>query len=289
MKYSRLVEKYLEGEMSGEELRNFELEILKNPEVAEEVERIRSLDAFAKKQYAILNSVQDLLEEPEDMTSFPEESSLKDDLESMIIHKIDESDPGYRDFRNKVKAVSLSTYLKYTARNRILVPGYIIWVAAACITILLAISLFKIFTVNKPENLHEIYASFYSPYPADLIVRDGADIPDDPYSLGKYEYLKSNYGSALSYFNEVESGSIKNKSFFLLKGICLMETVHFEDAVLAFRNLTGDPVLNDHGQWYTGLCYLELNMPDKARELFKELSGREGYYSKMSAKLLKIL
>jgi hypothetical protein len=30
-------------------------------------------------------------------------------------------------------------------------------------------------------------------------------------------------------------------------------------------------------------------MPDKARELFKELSGREGYYSKMSGKVLKSL
>lgn len=275
--------------MTGEELRDFELEILKNPEVAEEVERMRSIDEFARKHFSILSSAHDLLEDPENMAGIMEESSLQDDLESMKIHEIDESDPGYRDFRNKVKAVSLKTYLKYTTRNRVLVPGYIIWIAAASITILLAISLFKIFTVNKPENLHDVYASFYSPYPADPLVRDGANIHDDPYSLGKYEYLKSNYGSALSYFNQVESVSLKNKSIFLLKGICLMETGNFEDAVLAFRNLIGDPYLNDYGQWYMGLSYLELRMPDKARELFKELSGREGYYSKISEKILKRL
>ena len=275
--------------MTGEELHDFELEILKNPEVGEEVERIRSLNAFAKKHYSILSSAHDILEDPEDITDLLEESSVQNDLESMKIHKIDESDPGYRDFRNKVKAVSLNNYLKYTTRNKILVPGYAIWIAAACITILIAISIFKVFTVNKSEDLHDLYASFYTPYHADLIVRDGADIPDDLYSLGRYEYLKSNYGSALAYFNEVEPGSIKNNSIFLLKGICLMETGNFEDAVLALRNLTGDPVLNDHGLWYTGLCYLELKMPDKAQEFFKELTRREGYYKKMSEKLLKSL
>jgi len=68
-----------------------------------------------------------------------------------------------------------------------------------------------------------------------------------------------------------------------------METANFEDAILAFRNLSNDPILNDYGQWYTGLCYIELQLPEKARELFKELSRREGYYRKMSRQVLKNL
>lgn len=289
MKYTRLVEKYLEGEMTGDELRSFELEILKNPEIAEEVERIRSLDSFARKQYSILSSAQELLEDPENMAGSLKESSVKDDLESLKIHKIDESDPGFIDFRNKVRTVSLKTYLRYTTKNKILVPGYVIWIAAACITVLLAFSLMKVFTTGKPGNLHDVYASFYNPYPADLLLRDKATVADDPFTMGLNEYLSSNYGNALSYFDDVESGSIINKSIYLLKGICLMETGNFEDAVMAFRDLAGDPVLNDYGQWYTGLCYLELNLPDKAREKFRELSGREGYYRKISHKVLKSL
>jgi hypothetical protein len=289
MKYSRLVEKYLEGEMKGEELRSFELEILKNPEVAEEVERIRSLNAFAKKQYSLLSSEHDLLEDPGNMAGSLEESSMKNDLESMKIHKINESDPGFMDFRDKVKAVSLKTYLRYTTKNKILLPGYVIWIAAACVTILLAFPLIKHFTTSKPGNLHDVYASFYNPYPADLLKREKTYITDDQYTKGLNEYLNSNYGSALSYFNEAESGNVINKAIFLLKGICLMETGDFQNAILSFRNLYGDPDLNDYGQWYTGLCYIGLNMPDKARELFKELSGREGYYRKMSGKVLKSL
>jgi tetratricopeptide (TPR) repeat protein len=287
MKYSRLVEKYLDGEMIGEELRNFELEILKNPEVAEEVERLRSLNAFAKKQYDIVSSTHELLEDPQNMTGSLEESSLKNDLESMRIHKISESDPGFSDFRKKIKAVSLKTYLRYTTKNKILIPGYVIWMAAAFIAILLAFPLIKHFTTDKPENLHDIYASFYNPYRADLLLRDKAYVEDNLFKKGLNEYLNSNFGSALSYFNEVGSGNVINKSIFLLKGICLMETGDFQNAVLAFRNLTGDAVLNDYGQWYTGLCYLKLNMADEAKELFKELAGRKSYYSRMSGKVLK--
>lgn len=289
MKYTWLVEKYLDGELKGEVLRDFELEILKNPEVAEEVERVRSLDAFSRKHYAILTSTQDLLEDPEKMPYSIEESSLKNDLESLKIQKINESDPDYQDFRKKVKAISLQNYFKVTTKNKILVPGFIIWIAAACFALLLAISLLNVFTGSKPQNLHDVYASFYNPYPADLPVRDKVYVPTDPYTLGLNEYLKSNYGSALSYFNEVESGSINYKSIYLFKGICLMETANFEDAILVFRNLSNDPILNDYGQWYTGLCYIELQLPEKARELFKELSRREGYYRKMSRQVLKNL
>jgi tetratricopeptide (TPR) repeat protein len=289
MKYTLLVEKYLDGELKGEELRNFELEILKNPEVAEEVERIRNLDAFSRKQYARSTATQELLEDPNEIPHFLDESSLKNDLEIMKIQKINELDPDYHDFRRKVKAVSLQHYFKFTAKNTIIVPGYIIWIAAACFAFLIAISLLNIFTGNKPENLHNVYSSFYDPYPADLPVRDKAFVPTDPYTMGLNEYLKSNYGSALSYFNEVESGSINYKSIYLLKGICLMETANFEDAILVFRNLSNNPILNDYGQWYTGLCYIELQLPEKARELFKELSRREGYYRKMSRQVLKNL
>jgi tetratricopeptide (TPR) repeat protein len=287
MKYTRLVERYLEGEMTGEELYDFELEILKDPEVAEEVEHIRSLDSFARKQYGILSSTEELLEDQENLTGFLEEFSVKDDLEIMKIHKINELDPGFTDFRNKVKAVSLRTYLRYTTKNKILVPGYVIWIAAACLAILIALPVIKHFSPGKSGNLHEVYATFYNHYSADFLLRGESYVADDIYAKGCNEYLNSNYGSALAYFNEDEPGTLKNNSIYLFKGICFMETGSFEDAVLAFRNLNGDPVLNDYGQWYTGLCYLELKMPDRAREIFKELSGKEGYFSKISGKLLK--
>jgi len=289
MKYTWLVEKYLDGDLKGEELRDFELEILKNPDVAEEVERVRNLDAFSRKHFATLTAAQVLLEDPREIPDSLDEASLKNDLEILKIQKINESDPEYQDFRKKVKAVSLKHYLKITAKNKIIVPGYIIWTAAACFALLIAISLLSVFNNNNTENLHSVYASFYDPYLADLLARDKTLVPADPYTMGLNEYLKSNYGSALSYFNEVGTENEINKSIYLLKGICFMETGNYENAILAFSSLSDDPILNDYGHWYTGLCYLELEQPDNARELFREISRREGYYRNLSRMVLKSL
>src|SRR4030042_4293315 len=56
MKYTWLVEKYLEGELQGKELSDFEILILKDPAVAEEVERIRKLNTFCIEQHSKLKS-----------------------------------------------------------------------------------------------------------------------------------------------------------------------------------------------------------------------------------------
>lgn len=289
MKYTWLVEKYLEGELKGEELHNFELEILKNPEIAEEVELVRNLDAFARKHFTTFTASRALLEDPGEMPDHLDEASLKNNLESLKIQKIDESDPNYHDFRKKIRAVSLKHYLKITAKNKVIIPGYIIWTAAACVTLLIAVSLPGIFNRNKSENLHSVYASFYAPYPADLLARGKTLPPADPYTMGLNEYLESNYESALSYFNEVGAENEINKSIYLLKGICLMETGNFKNAIIAFSSLSDDPILNDFGKWYTALCYLELEQPDNARKLFREISQREGYYRNLSRMVLKSL
>ena len=67
MKYTWLVEKYLEGELSGEAFRKFELEILRKPEVAEEVERIRSMQKFMQHQHSKLMDSSGLIEDYEDL------------------------------------------------------------------------------------------------------------------------------------------------------------------------------------------------------------------------------
>ena len=159
MKYTWLVEKYLEGELKGEELHNFELEILKNPEIAEEVERIRNLDAYSRKQYDLLTATHELLEDPDDIQLSVEEAVIKNDLESLKIQEISENDPDYHDFRKKVRAVSLRNYLKATAHNKILVPGYAIWTAAACFILLLTFTLLSNFTDKENKNRHDVYAS----------------------------------------------------------------------------------------------------------------------------------
>jgi len=289
MKYIWLVEKYLEGEMKGEELRRFELEILRNPELATEVERIRKLDSFARKQYARLRNSSELVEDYEDLQHVVDESILRDDLESLEIRKISNNDSQYQDFREKVKAASLRKDIRENYKNKVLISKKTILIAAASFALLLAFSLIIVFTRFVSIEPALVYEKFYEPYTADLLIRDLVTTSDDPYHSGLSEYQQANYGMALDHFNQIPSGSEANNVIFLLKGICYMELGQFENAILSFDFLSDDPVLTDYGKWYKGLCYLKLDQPEHAREEFIQITEHGEYFIKKAKSILKSL
>jgi len=289
MKYIWLVEKYLTGEMKGEELRNFELEILRNPELANEVERVRKLDSFARKQYAKLRNPSELVEDYDDMQNVVDESVLRDELESLQIRKISKNDPEFHDFREKVKAASLRKEVRENFRNKIMISTKAILIAAASFAILLAFSLITIFTRSSHNDPALAYERFYEPYPADLLARDLVFTTEDTYHSGLSEYQQANYGMALNHFNRIPPGSEPNNAIFLLKGVCYMELKQFEKAMICFNSLMDDPVLSEYGKWYRGLCYIKLNEPEHAREVFSQIMEQHGHFSEQAKNILKSL
>lgn len=289
MKYTWLVEKYLEGEMKGEELRHFELEILRNPDLADEIEHVRQMDAFSKRQYTKLLSTSELVEDYDDMQNVVDDSLIKSDLENLEIRKISKNDPEFHDFKEKVKTSSFRKEIKEKHKNKILVPRNTILVAAASFAVLLAFSLITLFIKSSPGNPEVLYEKFYEPYPADLLVRDINTLADDPYQLGLLEYHQANYGMALTHFNQVPPGSEINNAIFLLKGICFMELQQFDMAILSFNSLNNDPVLSIYGKWYKGLCYVKMDNPERARDELLLISEHDRYFKRAVRKFLKSL
>ena len=289
MKYIWLVEKYLEGEMKGEELRQFELEILKNPELANELERVRNLDSFARRQYSRLTNATELVEEYEDMRNVMDECLLRDELESLQIRKISNYDPEFLDFREKVKAVSLRHEISKNYKNKVLISRKALMLAAASFVLLLAFSLTAVLLKSGNSDPALAYEKFYEPYPADLLVRDLGLVTNDPYQAGLSEYQQSNYSMALNYLNLIPAGSEPNNAIYLLRGICYMELKQFENALVCFDSLNNDPVLSDYGRWYRGLCYIKLDKPVRAREEFVQITRKGGHFSNRAKSILKSL
>lgn len=293
MKYIWLVEKYLAGEMKGEELRRFELEILRNPELANEVERVRKLDLFAREQYARLRNtlelVEDYVEDYDDIQNVVDESLLRDDLESLQIRKISKNDPEFHDFREKVKTASLRKEVRKNFKNNVMISRKAILIAAASFAILLAFSLIALFTRSAHNDPVLAYERFYEPYPADLLVRDLVITTTAPYQSGLLEYQQANYGIALNHFNRIPAGSETNNAIFLLKGVCYMELKQFESAMICFDSLMNDPVLSNYGKWYKGLCYIKLNEPEHARKVFSQIMEQGDHFSKQAKNILKSL
>ena len=285
MKYTWLVEKYLEGELHGDELRDFELEILRNHNVAKQVEEIRKLHAFTGEQ---INKkfIDNLLEDEELDRKFPNEE-IQADMNDLKIRKLNPEDTEFQKFKQKVKSASLDYQIHENEKDKIVLNKRMFWGAAAMLAILLCFSLTTILLTNNKKDLQVIFSEYYQPYPYNPGVRTMETVSQDDFDMGAEAYINANYGLALDYFNQVSADSPSYSTTFLFKGICFMEMDQFDQAIQSFNQLSENRILNEYGEWYRGLCYIRLNEPDQARNEFEKIIQKEGYYSKQAKSILK--
>jgi tetratricopeptide (TPR) repeat protein len=283
MKYTWLVEKYLEGELSGEELRRFELDILRKPEVAEEVERIRTLNRFMEEQHRKMNDRTGLLEDFSDLENVVDTDEIGRDLESLKVRKISSSKDPEARLRNRILESRTRDSLNRSGSSRMIVRKTSLWIAAASV-VLVAITSTLALTVSKKSSYAALYERFYLHRPAD-IERDAAD-SGDPFEKAMQAYNKADYEDALRLLNSIPEEGADNNYFFY-KGLTAMELGRFELAVDNFNKLDGDEVLGQEGLWYKSLCYLRLDEPEAVRELLNKIILQEGYYREMAQALRK--
>lgn len=288
MKYTWLVEKYLEGELQGKELSDFEILILKDPAVAEEVENIRKLNAFCIEQHSKLKSKGALREDFNDPQHISGEDEILNDLDGLRIKKISDT-AGYQDMVRKIKkTIREESPDKKQARIFFLVK-HSFWLTAASFALILTVSVFLLSRSNRDSDPQVIYRQFYQPYSPELTVRNTESALADDYLSGLDEYRNGYYSKALEYFNASLSVDPGNLSVYLFKGISLMELGDYRQALTVFGQLSGDPILDEYGRWYSGLCFLRLDRPDEARKIFKGLKKQDSYFSSQSRSVLKQL
>jgi len=287
MKYTWLVEKYLEGELSGEALRKFELEILRKPEVAEEVERVRSMNQFMMEQHRKLQDTIGLIEDYEDSENVIDEEIIRQDLDGLKVRRISTENENISDLRTKLTESKVSQTLTDRRSNKVLVRRVSVWLAAASVAILMVISI-SLFTGKSVTGEHmAVYQQFYSTYPADFKDRDMTQGIEDTYYKALDEYDHRNYESAFQYFEEIPEESAPGNKYHLFKGVTAMELGDFQVAIKSFSNLQSNAVLKHYGMWYTGLSYIAIDDIPAARKVLEEIITSDGYYKKKAKKLLR--
>lgn len=286
MKYTWLVEKYLEGELSGEALRRFELEILKKPEVAEEVERIRSLQRFMEEQHDRMDIRSGLIEDYEDLENVMDEEQIGRELEGLKIRKISSRQEELAEFKIKISETQIRDKLRMHRSRKILVTKASIWLAASALILITAVSLLLL-TGRNDADYEKLYAQFYSPPPADL-VRNSDHPAADPYNQGMQAYRDGDYAKAFQLFYSIPGEGVINR-LFLYRGITAMELGKYPVAIEQFNKLESDPSLKHEGMWYKGLCYLGMEDIKAARNALNEIIRADGYYKDMAASLLRKL
>ena len=287
MKYTWLVEKYLEGELSGEALRKFELEILRKPEVAEEVERVRSMNHFMKEQHSKFQDSIGLIEDYEDSENVIDEEIIRQDLDGLKVRKISSDQINVNDLKTKLTESKVSHTLVEQQSNKVLVRKISVWLAAASVAILMVTSISLLTGSRGTVDYMAAYQQFYSTPQTDLLFRDMGPGIDNTYNLALKQYDLKNYKIAYQLFNDIPEESPPNIHYYLYKGVTAMELEEFRVAIRSFTNLLPDPVQKHEGMWYLGLSYIAMEDIPAARQVLEEIIATDGYYKKQAKKLLK--
>jgi TolA-binding protein len=287
MRYTWLVEKYLEGELSGEALRKFELEILRKREVAEEVERVRSMHHFMIEQHGKLQDSIGLIEDFEDSENVIDEETIRRDLDGLKVRRISNGQKDVIDLETKLTESKVSHTLSNQKSNKVLVRKVSVWLAAASIAILMVTSISLVTGKGGSGDYMALYQQYYSAYPADINNRSTAQGFKDSYDKALDAYDQKNYKSAYQYFEKIPEEFDPEDRYYLYKGVTAMELGEFQVAIKSFSNLQSDATLKHYGMWYTGLSCIALENIPAARKVLEDIISTDGYYKREAKKLLR--
>jgi FimV-like protein len=287
MKYTWLVEKYLEGELSGEALRKFELEILRKREVAEELERVRSMHHFMMEQHAKFQDSIGLIEDYEDSENVIDEEIIRQDLDGLKVRKISAENKDVIDLTRKFTESKVKHTLADQQSRKVLVRKISVWLAAASVAILLATSSLLMIGKNASADYMAVYEQHFAVPSADFKDRDISPEINSTYLMALNEYNDARYDVAYKLFEEIPEESVYNTAYFLYKGIAAMELGEFQAAIESFDKLMTDPMMKHNVMWYRGLSYLAMEDLESARTIFREIINTDGHYKKQARSLLR--
>jgi TolA-binding protein len=289
MRYTWLVEKYLEGELSGEALRKFELEILRKREVAEEVERVRSMNHFMKEQHSKFQSSIGLIEDYEDSENVIDEEIIRKDFDGLKVRKISKDQKDVFDLETKLTESKVSHTLVNQRSNKVLVRKVSVWLAAASIAILMVISISLVTGKFGTVDYMAVYEQNYSAPFAPLNNRDLSPEKEDSYYKALEKYNQKDYEAAFKIFNDIPEETQHNNEYYLFKGITLMELEYFDEAIKSFTHLLSEKVEKHDGMWFIGLSYIALDNMPAARKVLEEIVATDGHHKKQAKKILRII
>jgi len=287
MRYTWLVEKYLEGELSGEALRKFELEILRKPEVAEEVERVRSMNHFMKEQHSKFQDSIGLIEDFEDSENVIDEEIIRKELDGLKVRRISNDQKNTSDLKTKLTESKISHTLVDQRSKKVLVRKVSVWLAAASIAALMVVTSISLVGKGGSDNMMALYETNFSTPVAELGHRGINPDIDDIYHTALVEYDKKNYEDAYALFNKIPEGSPPEYRYYLYKGVTEMELGDFNAALRSFENLLPNQREKHEGMWYMGLSHIANDNIPAARQVLEEIISTDGHHKKAAKKLLR--
>jgi len=284
--------KYLDGEMKGKELQQFEEEVRMNPRLAEEVNKFREIQDLARNLLADREENDQVkapaarIDKDEEMdpavqkeiseavTEFKKHPSGYGDIPPDYVNKLKDAEKNLLE--NRKKSGSLQTIRR-------------IWYSAAAVVILaltVSILVFKPFS-NLPAG--EIYAQYFRTFTkTDEILELARD--DNNFLFATEVYEAGDFERAAVLFEMLADSSLVRPWSMFYAGCSYMSLNRSGKAIELFKSVIveGDEEVLPLARWQLGLCYLKTGDVSQAREQLKILSDDPGF-RKDAGRILRAL
>lgn len=112
---------------------------------------------------------------------------------------------------------------------------------------------------------------------------------DDILKEGLADIEAKNYAGALEKFDLILKNYPGDLNAVFYSGLTYYHTGNYDKALTNFNAVTSSDniAFHDEANWYKALAYQQKNEKEKARALFREISGRENFYKTRAAGMLE--
>lgn len=136
---------------------------------------------------------------------------------------------------------------------------------------------------NNTADIAEKYAPEYSPLAA---YRSSSAVLDEAYTRATEYYSSGNYTEAIIWFNRIVDPDMQVE---FLKGSSHMQISQYNEAIGSFCKVVedNDNLFIEDARFYLGVCYIQTDQAEKAKELLGYIVNSENRHKKNARKLLK--
>lgn len=187
------------------------------------------------------------------------------------------------DFQLHLRSLNRRIEAAYGRKiTRKLTPQFYYYAAAAVVIVALSALTFKAF--RNPYA--PVFADNYQPYPNTTpITRGQGNHADLETALMNYELGR--YDEAIAGFEKLLPSDDERVLFYL--ALSFVSTGQSENAITHLEKVAANiqNKLAEPAEWYTGLAYLQLNQPAKAKTIFESIQAKQSAFSQKARQVIE--
>ena len=261
----KLVQRYLDKEMSDEEIKHFESELKTNPDLYEELLFHKEVDG----------AIKELLEE------------------NLFIKNLEKAHASYLKTMEKGGKVNIfSRKFAFMPKADRPKTRPIVWYAAAAMATMVIGTASYFAIVSNNNSPSGLYAEYKIPYDAPSVQRSGSgNQSEDLFMSVLALFNQKDYKACIASCDKLLAKGDTRSSIFYYKGLALLETDDAANAIVNLQKTATDSQseLQQEAEWYLGLAYLKTEDTDNAKKQFTRIKDLYPYYKERATEILQKL